>query len=947
MKVKHFKIKPMKKLHALAITLLTAATSMAQTTISNMDFNSASAYPVTGTVASGITASLNSSEAFQTYTGAATGTSAFVQNTTAGNAIAMTNSSGTNSRYFILALSGSSLAEYQGLQIYLQSQRSSTGATTINIATSTDGSNYTTQSTNISVPTSFGESIISLTGLNGASTVYIKLEASGASSTGTLRIDNLEVQGTFENAWQSSGSNVYFSGGNVGVGTSSPAYPLDVNGAAHVNGALISGATTVSSLTNSGNLSVTGTSIFTGAIKNSALAGSGSRLVQTDATGNITPLTGGTSSQVLFGNNTWGSLPSQVIQTSGSNAYFTGGNFGIGNTNPTYPLDVTGNARITGVLTAGGISSSSSNLAISTPATFANSVTLSSLANGTGNQRLSINSGGNIVATAGQQWTQGGDAVGTTIQYLGTIDGNDLPFVAGGAIAPNNAAIERMRLTSNGRLGIGTQTPNALLHVNTQNTGTLPGLIVDNANPTEAPPEFIVNSDGSLVINDNLPTNGDILNINTQAAPAQSGASNTIYNHFRITGSGFVGIGNKLTNYDNEPPQNNVSAYKMLTVNGDASFANYNTSGSGNSTDGFSGLEILGTGNGTTSGAVKTPTRRGITTDFDPDGDFNFYVNSNQASSEFNFVNGANGAITSTNPALVTIASNGDVTIPSLKAGTNLATGNYHTLLIDNATGKLVSSANAVTGTSSAGWNLGGNTGTGNQNIIGTTDADFIFITGTAGTGIERMRITNTGNIAVANNNQILLSGTDSNHGLGAFTTDNTATQFASTNINGPVLYGYAGGALGSNQAQQSGLPLQKIALQWDAAGKVYIGGHNQIGSGHTNALLQIYGDVVVGTNSTANIFVTQQNWSDFVFDKNYKLMPLNELESFYQKNHHLPNVPTTKDIQANGNNLGQTDAVLLQKIEENTLYIVELKKQLEAQQKLIEQLAKKLIEKN
>jgi hypothetical protein len=119
--------------------------------------------------------------------------------------------------------------------------------------------------------------------------------------------------------------------------------------------------------------------------------------------------------------------------------------------------------------------------------------------------------------------------------------------------------------------------------------------------------------------------------------------------------------------------------------------------------------------------------------------------------------------------------------------------------------------------------------------------------------------------------------------------------------------------------------------------GRVLIGNQKQSSpadAAHVAAILQVNGDMVVGTSGTgahANIWVTESNWADFVFDKNYELMPLNEVENFYKTNHHLPNVPTAKDIQKTGNNLGQTDVILLQKIEELTLYVVELKKEVEA----------------
>ena len=276
----------------------------------------------------------------------------------------------------------------------------------------------------------------------------------------------------------------------------------------------------------------------------------------------------------------------------------------------------------------------------------------------------------------------------------------------------------------------------------------------------------------------------------------------------------------------------------------------------------------------------------------------------------------------------MTIHDNGIIAFPLLQSTTSTA-GGLKTLLID-INGQLVSGS-SVSSISSSGWQLGGNTGSGSQNQIGTTDADLIFITGPTGStiGTEKMRITQAGNIAVANNNQILLSGTDLNHGLGAFTTDGTHTQFATRDINGPVLYGYNGGALGSNQVQPGiAPPIQKIALQWDQNGYVHIG-NSPGNTSHPNAALTVYGESV----STAH-YVTQNNWSDFVFDKKYTLMPLTELESFYKKNQHLPNVPSAKEMKQNGNNLGETDAILLQKVEELTLYIVELKKEVEALKK-------------
>jgi hypothetical protein len=82
----------------------------------------------------------------------------------------------------------------------------------------------------------------------------------------------------------------------------------------------------------------------------------------------------------------------------------------------------------------------------------------------------------------------------------------------------------------------------------------------------------------------------------------------------------------------------------------------------------------------------------------------------------------------------------------------------------------------------------------------------------------------------------------------------------------------------------------------------------------------------VNGNIRAKKLIVSQQNWSDYVFYKGYKLRPLNELEKYIEKYQHLPDVPSTKEVQSKGINVGDTQALLLKKIEELTLYIIDLK---------------------
>ncbi|WP_188555924.1 IPT/TIG domain-containing protein [Hymenobacter glacieicola] len=152
-------------------------------------------------MAGGITAAASSTEPFATGPGTATGTNAFTA-APSGPALSMGNSSGTNSRYFQFTLSGSGLSNYYGYKLYLQPYRSSTGATTLTVAYSTDGATtFTNFPTTLTVPeASFAERTLDLSGvtdLDYKATLVLRVLVSGATSgSGTFRLDNFQVQAT-------------------------------------------------------------------------------------------------------------------------------------------------------------------------------------------------------------------------------------------------------------------------------------------------------------------------------------------------------------------------------------------------------------------------------------------------------------------------------------------------------------------------------------------------------------------------------------------------------------------------------------------------------------------------------------------------------------------------------------------------------------------------------
>jgi hypothetical protein len=86
----------------------------------------------------------------------------------------------------------------------------------------------------------------------------------------------------------------------------------------------------------------------------------------------------------------------------------------------------------------------------------------------------------------------------------------------------------------------------------------------------------------------------------------------------------------------------------------------------------------------------------------------------------------------------------------------------------------------------------------------------------------------------------------------------------------------------------------------------------------------------VNGKAVTKEVIVTQQLWADYVFSKDYKLNSLTELELYIKETKHLPNIPSEKEIIEQGLNVGEMQKLQMEKIEELTLYIIQLKKELE-----------------
>lgn len=109
-------------------------------------------------------------------------------------------------------------------------------------------------------------------------------------------------------------------------------------------------------------------------------------------------------------------------------------------------------------------------------------------------------------------------------------------------------------------------------------------------------------------------------------------------------------------------------------------------------------------------------------------------------------------------------------------------------------------------------------------------------------------------------------------------------------------------------------------------------------------------GDVAVGTSTvpsgyklavegkirTREIRVDQDTWPDYVFGKDYRLMPLEEVKKHIKEKGHLPNIPSAEEVIAEGVELGEMNRLLLEKIEELTLYIIQQDRKMDRLESMI-----------
>jgi hypothetical protein len=107
-----------------------------------------------------------------------------------------------------------------------------------------------------------------------------------------------------------------------------------------------------------------------------------------------------------------------------------------------------------------------------------------------------------------------------------------------------------------------------------------------------------------------------------------------------------------------------------------------------------------------------------------------------------------------------------------------------------------------------------------------------------------------------------------------------------------------------------------------------------RIGNVNTPVGYKLYVEKGILTEKVKVAIASSLAWADYVFAKDYKLKSLAEVEAFVKENKHLPNIPSASELVKEGLNLGEMQAKQMEKIEELTLYMIEMKKEIDSLKK-------------
>jgi len=553
------------------------------------------------------------------------------------------------------------------------------------------------------------------------------------------------------------------------------------------------------------------------------------------------------------------------------------------------------------------------------------------LADGDGVQKMLISQKGNVglglgnnVIPANRLDVSGGVVIGKNFTPRG------IPFPIAGSLAPKNG------LLVEGRVGIGTRSPNNKVEIKHGVFGNS-GLRFTNLNSTFIPNTrntsnafLSVNIDGDVVLQELpnsitsnlLSSNGNIMtsNVNTliATAPIVNSINNTINSNNQLvtTVNGVASAPVNLpvptfTELDasttNELQTLTQSGNTVTLSNGGGSF----TLPTFTDTDAQS-LSLVGNNLSISNGnTVVLPT----------------YTDAQSLTIAGNTLSISNG-----NTITLPTFTDTDTDAQSLSlVGNNLSISNGNTVVLPTYT-----DAQSLT--------INGNT-------LSISNGNTITLPTFTDTDTDAQSLSLVGNaLTISNGNTINLPTTTVIPGSNVTITGNgmPATPYQVSSID-TSLYGNNGVINQSTTTNNNRVVNMNDRNIWFNTatspnhGKMYIGSSWIYPNNTGNYKLFVEGGIL--TEKVKVALRSTNNWADYVFAEDYKLMPLKQVEEFINKNNHLPGVDSAEDLAKNGLDLSEMQAKQMEKIEELTLYIIEQNKTLENQSKAIENQNKEIEE--
>jgi len=147
---------------------------------------------------------------------------------------------------------------------------------------------------------------------------------------------------------------------------------------------------------------------------------------------------------------------------------------------------------------------------------------------------------------------------------------------------------------------------------------------------------------------------------------------------------------------------------------------------------------------------------------------------------------------------------------------------------------------------------------------------------------------------------------------------------------------------LTSDQTKTDGEVMENVKMTLDNDGCLVLGKYRDNGNNNdpNKKTFKLIADGAIGARKVI-VTAAHFDWYDCVFEKNYELPKLNDVEKFVTENKHLPDIPSQAELEKNGQDLGEMNALLLKKVEELYLYTIQQQKEIDELKNQVNNLTK------